>query len=109
MRVIAKPRLRGFWEAHPDAEKPLKAWWKIVASRDTDWRNINDVKASLSGVDGFNLDCGVPVVVFNIGGNKYRLVARIDYASHTVYIKAVLTHREYDRNQWKQQICQGHI
>lgn len=109
MRVIAKPRLREFWTKHPDAERPLKAWWKLVASRDTDWRSIQDVKASLPGVDGFNLDCGVPVVVFNIGGNKYRLVARVEYDFHAVYIKAVLTHAEYDRNQWKAQICQGSI
>jgi len=105
MRVIAKPRLREFWAKHPDAESPLKAWWKLVRSKETDWKNIQEVKATLPGVDGFDLKCGVPVVVFNIGGNKYRLVARIEYAIHTVYIKHILTHDDYDKGAWKEQIC----
>jgi mRNA interferase HigB len=107
MRVISKRRLREFWEGHPDAEEPLKAWWRIVSDRDTQWRHIHDVKAVLNGVDGFNLECGVPVVVFNIGGNKYRLVARIYYDFGRVYVKAVLNHREYDSAKWKEQICLG--
>jgi mRNA interferase HigB len=76
MRVISKRRLREFWEKHPDAEEPLKAWWRIAADRDTHWRHIHDVKAAINGVDGLNLECGVPVVVFNISGNKKRLVVR---------------------------------
>jgi mRNA interferase HigB len=107
MRVISKRRLREFWEKHSDAEEPLKAWWRIVSDRDMQWRHIHDVKAVLTGVDGFNLDCGIPVVVFNIGGNKYRLVARIYYDYQRVYVKAVLTHKEYDAAKWKEQICLG--
>jgi mRNA interferase HigB len=93
MRVISKRRLREFWEKHPNAEEPLKAWWRIVSERDTQWRHIHDVKAMLNGVDGFNLECGVPVVVFNIAGNKYRLVARIYYDYGRVYVKAVFDSR----------------
>jgi mRNA-degrading endonuclease HigB of HigAB toxin-antitoxin module len=63
----------------------------------------------LNGVDGFNLECGVPVVVFNIGGNKFRLVARIYYDFGRVYVKTVLTHKEYDDANWKEQICLGLI
>jgi mRNA interferase HigB len=99
MRVISKRRLREFWEEHPDAEEPLKAWWRIVSDRDSKWRHIHDVKATFTGVDGFNLNCGIPVVVFNIGGNKYRLVARVLYDFERAYVKAVLTHREYDAAQ----------
>jgi len=109
MRVISKRRLREFWEKHPEAEQPLQTWWRIVGDRDTRWRHIHDVKRTFAGVDGFNLDCGVPVVVFNIGGNKYRLVARVLYEYQRVYVKAVLTHAEYDSNLWKEQICQGLI
>lgn len=109
MRVISKRRLREFWERHPDAEEPLSAWWRIAGDRDTQWRHIHDVKAMLTGVDGFNLDCGVPVVVFNIGGNKYRLVARVNYDYQRVYVKAVLTHKKYDVGHWKEQICLGLI
>lgn len=109
MRVISKRRLREFWEKHPSAAEPLKAWWRIVGDRDTQWRHIHDVKAMIPGADGFNLECGVPVVVFNIGGNKYRLVARIYYDFGRVYIKTVLTDREYDADKWKEQICLGQI
>lgn len=109
MRVISKRRLREFWERHADAEEPLKAWWRIVGDRDTQWRHIHDVKAMLTGVDGFNLECGIPVVVFNIGGNKYRLVARVYYDYQRVYVKTVLSHKEYDAAQWKEQICLGLI
>jgi mRNA interferase HigB len=109
MRVISKRRLREFWDQHPEAEEPLKVWWHIVAARELRWRHIHDVKATFSSADGFNLDCDIPVVVFNIAGNKYRLVTRILYDFQRVYIKAVLTHREYDRAKWKEQICLGQI
>jgi mRNA interferase HigB len=109
MRVISKRRLRLFWEKHPSAKEPLNAWWRIVSDRDTHWQHIHDVKAMLTGVDGFNLECGIPVVVFNIGGNKYRLVARVLYEYGRVYVKAVLTHEEYDSTFWKEQICLGLI
>lgn len=109
MRVISKRRLREFWEKYPDAEEPLNAWSRIVSDRNARWRHIHDIKASLASVDGFNLECGVPVVVFNIGGNKYRLVVRILYDFQRIYVKAVLTHQEYDRAQWKEQICLGLI
>ena len=107
MRIISKRRLREFWQRHADAELPLQAWWRIVGDRDVHWRHIHDVKATFAGVDGFNLPCGVPVVVFNVGGNKYRLVARIDYDYARVFVKAVLTHKQYDAESWKDQICQG--
>ena len=109
MRVISKRRLREFWEKHPNAEQPLKTWWRIVVDRETQWRHIHDVKAMLTGVDAFNLECGIPVVVFNIGGNKYRLVSRIYYDYARVYFKAVLTHRQYTAGKWKEQICLGRI
>lgn len=109
MRVISKRRLREFWERHPDAEEPLKAWWRIVSDRDTQWRHIHDVKAAITGAVGFNLECGISVVAFAIGGNKYRLVARLYYDYQRAYIKAVLTHKQYDAAKWKQQLCLGQI
>jgi len=96
MRVISKRRLREFWEKHPNAEEPLQAWWRIVTDRDTQWHHIHDVKAMLTGVDGFNLDCGIPVVVFNIGGNKYRLVVAMDYGRQACFVKFIGTHKQYD-------------
>ena len=108
MRVISKRRLREFGEKYKDAELPLTTWWKTVNADKTDWKNITDVKKTYASADGIKLrPCDVNVVVFNIGGNKYRLVARILYETHRVYIKKVMTHAEYDTGKWKEEICQG--
>lgn len=90
LRVIAKATLRQFWEAHPDAEQPLLAWYREVVRED--WDTPAKVKqkyrsASIVGKDR---------VVFNIKGNAYRLVVRINYAYRIVYIRFVGTHAEYD-------------
>ena len=92
MRIIARRTLKEFWEAgHSDAEQPLKAWFAEV-SRAT-WSSMADVKARYrhaSVIDGER-------VVFNIGGNKYRLVVQINYAYRIVYVRFIGSHQEYDR------------
>lgn len=98
MRVISKARLRQFWEspAHADSEGSLRAWYTHVNSTSVAWHSWADVKedfpsASLVG----------RCIVFNIGGNKYRLVCRILYASQKVFILSVMTHAKYDDGKWK--------
>jgi mRNA interferase HigB len=103
MRVISKPRLRAFWARHPDARAPLLAWWKT--SLKADWGNLQDVRKTYPHADGVRLASGLEVTVFNIGGNKYRLIARIIFEYRRVYIKVVLTHAEYDKGRWKVQLC----
>lgn len=103
MRVISRPRLRAFWERHPDAETPLNAWWKVALK--SDWPSIQQVRAVYPHADAVKLECGLLVTVFNIGGNKYRLVTRIVYEYRRIYIKSVLTHKEYDLGNWKVQLC----
>ena len=91
MRIIAKTALRIFWEKYPDAEQPLKAWH--AEARAANWKSPADVKdkyRSASILQGGR-------VVFNIGGNKYRLVVKINYSYHVVYIRFLGTHRQYDR------------
>jgi mRNA interferase HigB len=104
MRVINKPRLRVFWHRHPDAKAPLTAWWKIA--RKARWESIDDVHVVYPQADAVALDCGIVATVFNIGGNKYRLVVRIEYQFHCIYVKMVMTHAEYDKEKWKVQLCQ---
>ena len=91
MRIIARRALKDFWEAgHADAEQPLKAWFAEVQR--ANWATMIDVKsryAHASIVDGER-------VVFNIGGNKYRLVAKIWFPGRTVWVKFVGTHNEYN-------------
>jgi mRNA interferase HigB len=92
MRVIALKRLREHWETaqRQDSEQPLKAW-HAVARRAT-WRHFADVKAQFRSASAVG-----DRVVFNIAGNKYRLVTFINYDYHTIYIRFIGTHSEYDK------------
>src|SRR5947199_1085348 len=98
MRVISKARLQHFWEipGHEDAEGPLRAWYTHVNSKSVSWHSWGDVKAAFASASIVG-DC----VVFNIGGNKYRLVTRIRYLSQKVFVLKVMTHRAYDEDKWK--------
>lgn len=93
MRIIAKRTLRQFWEAHPRnraAQTPLEDWYAQVSA--ADWTTPADVKAHYGDA---SIRRGGRVV-FNIGGNKYRLVVRINYPYRVVYVRFVGTHVEYD-------------
>jgi mRNA interferase HigB len=100
MRVISLKPLREFWERYPDAEQPLRQWYKTTAF--AEWTSLQDVRQDYPHADGIRTQRGDTLTVFNIGGNKYRLVARIRYDYQLVNIRAVLTHREYDEGQWKE-------
>ena len=94
MHVIAKPALIGFWTKHPDAHGPLKAWYRTMESEV--FADFNALRATFASADYVN-----GLTVFNIGGNKYRLIAAIHYNRRKVFIRAVLTHDEHDRGGWK--------
>jgi mRNA interferase HigB len=100
MRVISKSRLKLFWEAlgHQGADGPLLAWHNHVNSKTVAWHSWGDVKADFANASTVG-NCAV----FNIGGNKYRLVTRILYRSQKVYVLRVMTHKEYDDGKWKEQ------
>jgi mRNA interferase HigB len=91
MRVIAKKVLREFWTGRPDAEQPLRAWHgEAKAAR---WRTPADVKGKYRSASILRDSR----VAFNIGGNKYRLVVKINYSFQVIYVRFIGTHREYDR------------
>jgi mRNA interferase HigB len=94
MHVISRKDLRDFWEAHPDAELPLRQWEAIV--KRAEWQDWADLKATYGSADKFE-----EYAVFNVGGNKHRLIAIVSYPKRKVYIQRVLTHKEYDRATWK--------
>ena len=91
MRVIAKRALREFWRRHPKAEQPLKSWFRVVSK--IDWVGPEAVKARYPNASIL----GGNRVVFNVGGNKYRLVARMNYPYRIVYVRFIGTHAEYGR------------
>jgi mRNA interferase HigB len=94
VHVISRKRLREFWVRHPDAEGPLSAWFK-VASR-AQWRKFADVRSYHSAADLVD-----GLVVFNIGGNKYRLITEIYYRDQVILVRHVLTHKDYDKGHWR--------
>jgi mRNA interferase HigB len=90
MRVIAVSTLREFWETHPEAEQPLKAWFEAVQG--AQWQQPADIKAqfgSASILKGRR-------VVFNIKGNDFRIIVAVAYRFQALYIKFVGTHAQYD-------------
>jgi mRNA interferase HigB len=90
MRIIAKKTLREFWGRHGNAEEPLLAWYREVLKEDWDTPARVKEKYRNASIVGDNR------VIFNIKGNDYRLVVRINYPARIVYVRFVGTHAEYD-------------
>lgn len=93
MRVISKKALDEFAKRHPDAKAPFARWYGIV--KKANFLNLNEVRQVFPSADKVG-NC----TVFNIGGNKYRLITAIHYNRQIIYIRFVLTHTEYDLNYW---------
>lgn len=103
MRIIAVKTLKAFWQRHPDAQTALRQWYNMTGQ--AEWANVAQVRQTFGNADPVSVCHGNPVVVFNIGGNKYRLITAIHYNTQVVYAMMVLTHKEYDKNKWKAQLC----
>jgi mRNA interferase HigB len=94
VRVISRRALRDFAKEHADSARPLDAWYRIAkASR---WKSLIDVRDTWPSAETVG-----ELTVFNVKGNTYRLIARINYQTGTLFIRAVLTHAEYDKENWK--------
>ena len=94
MHILSLSRLREFWARHPDAEASLRSWYRVV--KQARWQRFTDVRAHYGSVDQVG-----KFTVFNIAGNKYRLITVIHFNTGRVYVRRVLTHAEYDRGTWK--------
>jgi mRNA interferase HigB len=95
MHVISRKKLKEAAMRHPDLEAALDAWFRIA--KRAVWRDLTAVRMTLATADAVER-----WTVFNIKGNKYRLITEINYRFRRVYIRRVLTHAEYDREKWKQ-------
>lgn len=91
MRIISLKLLKDHWQLpnRGDSEEPLKAWYAMA--KEASWNHVADVKAQFRSASAVG-----ERVVFNIAGNKYRLVTYINYGFYTIYVRFVGTHREYD-------------
>ena len=91
MRIIAKKTLRDFWQKHPDCEQQLKAWHHEVEK--AKWKGPKDIKIEYPSASFLQANR----VVFNIKGNHYRLIIRINYPYQMVWIRFIGTHAQYDK------------
>lgn len=94
MRVIKKRTLEDYWRVHQDAEKPPQAWRQLTES--AAWKSLAEARQTFPTADVVGR-----LTVFNIKGNSYRLVVRIEYEFHLVFIRW-WTHAEYDKKAWRQ-------
>ncbi|MDE3164823.1 MAG: type II toxin-antitoxin system HigB family toxin [Acidobacteriota bacterium] len=94
MRVISRRALREFAGAHQDAETPLDDWYRTA--KRLRWTSLVDVRKTYP-----HADAAGEFTVFNIGGNKYRLATYINYRTGKVYIRHVMTHEAYSKEDWK--------
>ncbi|CAN1210746.1 Toxin RelE [Tumidithrix helvetica PCC 7403] len=94
MHIIAKKTLREFFDFHADSKSALDSWYQVVSK--AKWQHISDVRKVYPSADAVG-----NFTVFNINGNKYRLIVSINYKNQVVFIKYVLTHTEYDSGTWK--------
>ena len=99
MHIIARPAINEAMDRHADAAAWLKRWWKVAGTQR--WQNLQAVRSVYSATD--QVDC---CLVFNVRGNRYRLICRVTYANQwqqgSLLVKHFLTHAEYDRDAWKE-------
>ena len=94
MKIISNKALREFALRHPQADVPLQGWRRVVEQNHfMTWAELKKIFNTVDRVGD--------LTVFNIGGNKYRLVAYIRFEKQILYVKAVMTHSEYDKGAWK--------
>lgn len=101
MNVISRKKLKDFYLSGSRIRQyatTSENWFRIA--RKAHWRHFQDVKATFGQTDVATGDTGRTATIFDLGGNKYRILAHIDYMRQTVKIEAVLDHKEYDRKQW---------
>ena len=94
MHVISYKAIRLFTAAHRDAGGALDKWYEVTVA--SNWNDLAELKQTFAAADWV-----APYIVFNIGGNKYRLISEINFRSWTVFIRHILTHKDYDRGAWK--------
>src|SRR5579863_9551277 len=102
MRVIKPSRVKQHAREYPDASTGLDAWLK--ATEAANWRNLQEVRRQFPQADAATVESKRIVTIFNIGGNKYRLIVAIHYNTQRVFVLRFLTHAEYSKNKWRDQL-----
>ena len=95
MHIITRKRLNDFLAVYPEVKTALQHWYRVM--KNENFNSINELKVLFPHADQVGR-----LTVFNIAGNKVRLIAAIHYNTHRIYIRNILTHSEYDKNKWKE-------
>lgn len=94
MHIISRKALIDFWEKYPDSHMALLRWYKIMEQ--TSFGSFAELREAFPSADKVG-----DFIVFNIAGNKYRLIASVHFNRNKTYIRHVLSHKEYDKGVWK--------
>lgn len=94
MHIITRKRLNEFADKYPDIKSALAHWYEMV--KKNDFTSFVDLRLMFPNADQVD-----KLTVFNIGGNKVRLIAAVHYNRRKIYIRAILTHAEYGQNRWR--------
>ena len=94
MHIITRKRLNEFADKYPEAKNALAQWYRLM--KQYNFNSFAELRSIFASADQVG-----KLTVFNIGGNKVRLIAAMHYNRKRVYIRAVLTHKEYDEDKWK--------
>lgn len=94
MRLLGTNHIDEFIKKHPEAENALRRWQKLIL--ETDYKNMNELRKTFPSADYVE-----GKTVFNVGGNKVRTIAMIEYGILQVIVTHVLTHKEYDQGKWR--------
>ncbi len=100
MRVIKPSRLNEYAKAHARAGKSLEIWYKVV--KKAQWRSFIEVRSTFGSADEVKVSSGKNVIVFNIGGNTFRLICAAHYDRKKIFVLRLMTHAEYSKNEWKE-------
>ena len=102
MNVIKPSRVRDYWAKHRRARPSLEQW--LAKTRSGEWSSLTDVRRTFPHADAVTVAGGRKVVVFNIGGGNFRLITAIHYNRSNVYVLRFLTHADYDKDRWKDEL-----
>ncbi|MDJ0689803.1 MAG: type II toxin-antitoxin system HigB family toxin [Xenococcaceae cyanobacterium MO_188.B32] len=94
MHVVSQSKLKQFWRNHPNSEASLRFWYKLTTQNQ--WQNLSVLRQIFPSADLVK-----NFIVFNIGGNNFRLITYIDFQQNKVFIRHILTHAEYNKEDWK--------
>jgi mRNA interferase HigB len=101
-RIVSPKRIKDYAVRYPTSKPSLQHWLETM--RGGEWRNPSELKASFHDVDPVTVGSSRTVYVFNIEHNRHRLIAAIHFNTKTVYVLRIMTHQEYSRNRWKEEL-----